>query len=142
MTTTTTTTPRTSAGDGEEEQRLLTVAEAAAATGLSGHTLRYYERIGLLDAVGRAVSGHRRYSAADLAWIGFLTRLRATGMPIRDVARFADLRRRGDATAGQRRAMLEEHRRRVEARAAALATSLEAIADKIAYYRALEAGPP
>jgi DNA-binding transcriptional MerR regulator len=55
---------------------------------LSTHTLRYYERAGLLDPVGRAESGHRRYVAADLAWLDFLTRLRATGMAIPLLALF------------------------------------------------------
>ena len=60
----------------------LTIQQVAALTQLSEHTLRYYERIGLLDPVNRASSGHRRYSTGDIAWIEFLTRLRTTGMPI------------------------------------------------------------
>jgi len=59
----------------------LTISEAAERTGLTRHTLRYYERDGLMLGVGRAGSGHRRYSERDLGWIELITKLRATGMP-------------------------------------------------------------
>src|SRR5258708_29855364 len=88
----------------EEE---LTIQEVAARTGLSVHTLRYYERVGLLDPVGRATSGHRRYADGDLNWIAFLLHLRATGMSIRQMQAFADLRRQGEATMPERLAFLE-----------------------------------
>ncbi len=79
-------------------------------TDLSAHTLRYYERIGLLGPIDRGTSsGHRRYASADLAWIEFLERLRATGIPIREKLAFAELRRGGEATAAARRALLEGH---------------------------------
>lgn len=69
----------------------LTIAEVAERTGLTRHTLRYYERDGLMLGVDRAGSGHRRYTEHDLCWIELITRLRATGMPIRDVRRYAEL---------------------------------------------------
>jgi CO/xanthine dehydrogenase Mo-binding subunit len=98
----------------------LSIQQAAEVTGLSAHTLRYYERIGLLDRVGRAESGHRRYVAADLAWLDLLMRLRATGMPIRQMQEFAALRRRGPETARKRRRLLVAHRQTVRARIQAL----------------------
>ena len=75
----------------------LTIAEVAERTGLTRHALRYYERDGLMLGVGRADSGHRRYSERDLGWIELITKLRATGMPIREVRRYAELV--GQATA-------------------------------------------
>lgn len=110
----------------------------AARTGLSAHTLRYYERIGLLDPVGRASSGHRRYLADDLAWVEFLTRLRATGMPVRVMQRFAALRRHGDRTLPGRRELLEAHQRNIEQHLADLEINLAAITEKIQHYRDLE----
>ncbi len=76
----------------------LTIAEVAELTGLTAHTLRYYERIGLLDPVARGPGNARRYDAGDLAWLAFLQRLRATGMAIRDMQHFAALRRDGDGS--------------------------------------------
>lgn len=82
----------------EATEQALSIMEAAEVSGLSVHTLRYYERTGLLEPVSRNGSGHRRYRAADLERIAFLTKLRATGMPIRDVRRYAELMSAGEAT--------------------------------------------
>ncbi|WP_246855281.1 MerR family transcriptional regulator [Cellulomonas sp. Y8] len=118
-----------------EESRTLTIAEAAAATGLTPHTLRYYERDGLLlDAVERASSGHRRYTERDLGWIHLLTRLRATGMPIREIREYADLVRQGEGTEPQRMALLQAHRDAVRAQLAEVTEHLAAIEMKIDVY--------
>lgn len=87
-----------------------TTQQIATETGLSIDTLRYYERIGLIRDVQRASNGHRRYSDDDKTWILFLKQLRATGMSIAQMQQFADLRRGGDETIPDRRAMLEQHR--------------------------------
>ncbi len=118
-----------------EESRTLTIAEAAAATGLTPHTLRYYERDGLLlDAVERASSGHRRYTERDLGWIHLLTRLRATGMPIREIREYADLVRQGEGTEPERMALLQAHRDAVRAQLAEVQEHLAAIEMKIDVY--------
>lgn len=111
--------------------RGITIQQVTERTGLSAHTLRYYERAGLLDPVGRAESGHRRYMAADLAWLDLLTRLRATGMSIRQMREFAVLRRRGPETIRERRLLLEAHGRAVRDRIRALEQNLARIDDKI-----------
>lgn len=92
-------------------EKAFTIQEVVARTGLSVHALRYYERAGLLPPVDRAASGHRRYTADDLNWITFLLRLRATGMSIRQMRAYADLRRQGSATASARLALLERRSR-------------------------------
>jgi DNA-binding transcriptional MerR regulator len=114
----------------------LTIAEAARRCGLTAHTLRYYERDGLLlEQVGRASTGHRRYTERDLAWITLITRLRATGMPIRDIRAYAALCRAGEGNEEQRLALLLSHRERVLAELAATSSHLEAIDGKIDVYR-------
>ena len=113
----------------------LSVAEAAEASGLSAHTLRYYERAGLLDPIDRNGSGHRRYSESDLSRIEFLTKLRSTGMPIREIRRYAELMKVGDDTNAQRLALLEAHREKVQAELEATARNLELIEYKINFYR-------
>ena len=116
----------------------LTIAEAAARTGLTAHTLRYYERDGLmLASVDRAVSGHRRYTDQDLSWIEMITRLRSTGMPIRDVRRYADLVRSGDGNEAERLALLKAHRARVEEQLAQVNAHLRAIDHKIGIYEGM-----
>jgi DNA-binding transcriptional MerR regulator len=114
---------------------VLTIAEAAAATGVSVHTLRYYERAGLmLEPVARASSRHRRYTDADIRWVTFLTRLRLTGMPIREMASYARLAS-ADGTEAERLALLTEHRRRVLDRLREVERNLAAIDCKIAVYQ-------
>ena len=113
----------------------LTIAEAAERSGLTAHTLRYYERDGLmLAAVDRAVSGHRRYTEHDLTWIEMITRLRSTGMPIRDVRRYADLVRAGTGNEAERLELLKSHRERVEAQLSQVTAHLRAIDHKIGIY--------
>jgi DNA-binding transcriptional MerR regulator len=119
----------------ESPRGALSVAEAAQASGLSAHTLRYYERAGLLEPVSRNGSGHRRYEAADLERINFLTKLRGTGMPIRDVRRYAALMRAGETTNEERLALLEAHRETVVAKLEATVRNLELIDWKINFYK-------
>ncbi|PWN01528.1 MerR family transcriptional regulator [Nocardioides silvaticus] len=112
-----------------------TIAEAAERSGLTAHTLRYYERDGLLlTGVDRSASGHRRYTVRDLAWIELITRLRATGMPIREVRKYAALVRAGDGNEAERLALLVAHRERVEAQLAEVTAHLRAIDHKIGIY--------
>lgn len=84
----------------------LSIAEMAERTGVTAHTLRYYERIGLLDGVARDASGHRAYSPSDYSRVVFLTRLRMTGMPIRELLRYVELVGAGEATVDERLGML------------------------------------
>jgi DNA-binding transcriptional MerR regulator len=110
----------------------ISIAEAADRTGLSAHTLRYYERAGLIEPVERGQRGERRYGPRDVRWVEFLQRLRATGMPIREMKRFAELRRGGAETVAARRDLLDVHRRRVSGEIEQLQRGLQAIEAKLA----------
>lgn len=112
----------------------LTISEVSDATGLSAHTLRYYERIGLMIPVERAESGHRRYSITAIEWLTLLQRLRATGMPIADMKEFATLLRSGDDTVPSRLALLKRHRESIKEQISALEDTLEVVDAKIAAY--------
>lgn len=89
-----------------------TIGEAAEKCGLSQHTLRWYERIGLLGHIGRGSDGRRRFRDNDLDWLSLLTKLRATGMPVRDMQRYAELVRSGAGHA-ERLGLLIKHREEV-----------------------------
>jgi DNA-binding transcriptional MerR regulator len=114
------------------------IARAAARSGLSIDTLRYYERIGLVEPPARDSGGRRDYSDEDLAWLGFLTRLRTTGMPIRMMREYAQLRHLGDGTASMRRQILVEHRTGVRERIAELRSCLDVLDYKISHYEDIE----
>ena len=106
--------------------------------GMTAHTLRYYERVGLIQPVGRARNGHRRYSEADAAWLEFLHCMRATNMPIREMQRYAQLRERGDATSLERRQLLEDHQAEIAAQIEALQKAHGLLTHKIANYKMIE----
>lgn len=114
----------------------LSIAEAARRTGVSVHTLRYYERAGLVvTSVDRTAGGRRRYHQLDLDWINVCTRLRATGMPIRAIRRYAQLVAAGHGNEDERLALMEAHRAEVAARLAELEENLRLIDHKIDVYR-------
>jgi DNA-binding transcriptional MerR regulator len=115
----------------------LSVSDAAAKVGLTAHTLRWYEQEGLVDPVERDAAGRRRYQQADLDWLQMLIKLRSTGMPVRDMRRFAQLCRAGDSSIPDRLDLLEEHRRRVLHRIEELRADLGAVEYKIDYYRSV-----
>jgi DNA-binding transcriptional MerR regulator len=117
----------------------LTIQEVAKRTGLSIDTLRYYERIGLIEPIGRTQSGHRRYTQSDLNWIELLLHLRKTGMPRAQMVRFAQLGRQGSATLTERRLMLEHHQHALQQHLQELEQHMVTVQHKIAYLKALEA---
>lgn len=102
--------PQLPAPDGSDAYG---IAEASRLTGMSAHTLRWYERIGLITDVDRNHAGERRYRNDDLRWLGFVARLRQTGMPVAEMVRYARLMRAGSHTSAERRDMLFAHRRRL-----------------------------
>ncbi|MEU7024590.1 MerR family transcriptional regulator [Streptomyces sp. NPDC046203] len=114
----------------------LGIGEAARRTGVSVHTLRYYERVGLVvTPVDRTHSGRRRYHRLDLEWITVCTRLRATGMPIRGIRRYAELVAEGRGNEADRLDLLASHRAEVVAGIAELQENLRLIDHKIDVYR-------
>ena len=113
----------------------LTIQEVSQATGLSAHTLRYYERIGLIHPIGREGNSLRHYTNDDVGWIEFLLKLRATGMSIKDMQKYAELQRQGEATLPERVEMLKSLRDKVDARMDELNEHLKLIYYKIDIYQ-------
>jgi DNA-binding transcriptional MerR regulator len=114
----------------------VTIGEAARRTGVSVHTLRYYERAGLVvTPVGRTSSGRRRYHHIDLKWIVICTKLRATGMPISGIHKYAELVAAGPGNEQERLELLETRRAKVLEQLAEVQENLKTIDHKIAVYR-------
>jgi DNA-binding transcriptional MerR regulator len=113
----------------------LTIQEVATHTGLTPHTLRYYERIGLIHPIQREENTRRHYTADDVGWIDFILKLRATGMSIKDMQRYAELQRQGDDTLPERVEMLKSLRDSVETRIDELNDNLKLVYYKIDYYQ-------
>jgi DNA-binding transcriptional MerR regulator len=115
-------------------EKNLTIQQVAAATGLTEHTLRYYERIGLIHPIDRAGSGHRRYRESDVGWIEFLMKLRNTGMSIQQMQQYSILQRQGDSTLPERVEMLKVHYTQVQEQLDCLMEHQTLIRSKIDYY--------
>jgi len=92
----------------------------ASRRGMTAHTLRYYERVGLIQPVRRGQSGHRRYSDQDVEWLKFLKSMRTTHMSIREMRRYAALREGGNNRVEEQRKVLENHRMSLQTRIAGL----------------------
>ncbi|MDQ1288771.1 MAG: hypothetical protein QG622_2337 [Actinomycetota bacterium] len=120
----------------------LSPSEMARACGVSLDTLRYYEREGLLTGIGRTDGGQRRYTADDVAWVQVLRCLRVTAMPVRDMRRFAELVRAGDASIPERVEVLTRHRQAVVRQLEELGDALSMIDHKLEVYGAPTSGIP
>lgn len=115
-----------------------TIQQVASATGLSTHTLRYYERNDLIAPIQRDKNGHRRYSSQDIRWIQFLTKLRLTGMPIRQLQQYALLLQQQPDAVTERRVLLEDHRQAILENIQKLQENLTVIDWKIQHYKDIE----
>jgi DNA-binding transcriptional MerR regulator len=112
---------------------LLPISAVAELTGTTQHTLRYYERIGLVD-VGRDSAGRRAYDADSVARVVFISRLRASAMPIRDIHRYVELAELGPSTEPDRLALMVAHRERVRQQIATMQAALDVVDFKITIY--------
>ena len=110
------------------------IGEFSKVTGLGIHTLRYYEHESLIIPL-RNASNRRRYSEKDIAWIAFIKRLKATGMPIKEIKKYAVLRAKGDATLSERMEMLVQHRQSLNEQIRQLQEHEAMLDEKIAFYR-------
>ena len=110
------------------------IGEFSKLTGLGIHTLRYYEHESLIIPL-RDSCNRRRYSEKDIAWIGFIKRLKATGMPIKEIQAYAQLRAEGDGTLLQRMEMLMQHRQALNEQIRQLKEHEAMLDEKIAFYR-------
>ena len=119
---------------GPEDE--LGIGEVARLTGLSVHALRYYEREGLMLSrhVTRGTGGQRRYNRQDVFWLRMCTKLKASGMPLAQIRRYADLVREGPGNEQQRLELLREQQRRVESQLAELQECLRVINRKVGVY--------
>lgn len=114
---------------------MMSIQQFAARTGLSAHTLRYYEKIGLLRDIARDASGFRVFGPRDLEWVSFILRLKETGMALEDIIAYADLRERGEPTLAARQELLEAHALKLKERLERDRAHLDALQAKIGLYR-------
>ena len=113
----------------------ISIGELSRLSGVSPHTLRFYEAEGVLKPAGRAANGHRRYRREDVLWLEFVLRLKVTGMPLAEIRQYAVLRAQGEKTLQPRLTMLKLHRERLVTKINELSTCAGVLDDKIRTYR-------
>ena len=113
---------------------MYSIKDVSEKTGLSAHTLRYYEREGLLSGVERTPGGFRQYTDADLEVLWLICCLKNTGMSLQEITRFVNLAREGDHTLKQRLELLQAHRDNVIARMEEMQRYLDKVNWKIGFY--------
>ena len=115
----------------------MNITKFSILTNISAHTLRYYEKIGLLKQIERNSSGHRNFTQKDVVWVEFIKRLKETGMPLKKILKYADLRDVGISTYELRMQILEEHALMLEEKIAEEQSHLQMLRQKIQYYRTI-----
>ncbi|MGV8933651.1 MAG: MerR family transcriptional regulator [Gallionellaceae bacterium] len=119
----------------EVTNNIFYIGELSRLSGLSTHTIRFYESVGVIKPAGRAPNGHRRYNRDDVLWLEFVHRLKVTGMPLAEITQYVHLRTEGDKTLHARFTMLKLHRERLVANINELLKNADALDDKIRAYR-------
>ncbi len=110
------------------------IGQVAKKLGLTAHTLRYYDKEGLLPFVKKGSSGARVFEDEDIDWLIVIECLKGTGMQLKDIKKYIDLCQAGDATLGERLEMFKRQKHRLEEQLALLQQHMEKINFKIAYY--------
>jgi len=113
---------------------MYSIQEVSNKTGLTVHTLRYYEKEGLIFGVGRSQGGFRQYTDEDLERLGLICCLKNTGMPIQEIARFVHLTHEGDHTLEERVEILRAHREQVLARMEEMQRHLDKVTWKLNFF--------
>jgi DNA-binding transcriptional MerR regulator len=113
----------------------LSIGEVSKRSGLSVHTLRFYEKEGLFaNPVRRTHNGRRIYHEEDLEWLASCTRLRSSGMSLAAIRRYVELTRQGPGNAHERLALLHDHEKQIEAQMRELQECLDVIRYKVKVY--------
>jgi DNA-binding transcriptional MerR regulator len=112
-----------------------TIGQAAQKFGLTAHTLRYYDKEGLLPFVDRSEAGVRRFKEEDFEWLAVIVCLKNTGMPVKQIKQFMEWCRQGDKTIEKRLNLFVEQKKRVKEQIAFLNKHLDKINYKIRYYK-------
>ena len=123
----------------EGREMTYTTAKAAEKIGISAHTLRFYDKEGLLPNVGRDEHGNRRFTDNDLQWLSLLQCLKNTGMSLKDIKRFAECTTIGDDTIDERLALFERQTEDVKCQIAELKRYLKLLEYKLAFYQKAKA---
>lgn len=110
------------------------IGQVAKKLGLTTHTIRYYDKEGLLPFVRKGSSGARVFLDEDVDWLLIVECLKGTGMPLKEIKKYIQLCQQGDQTLQTRLEMFKKQKIKIEEQMATLNHYMEKINFKIAYY--------
>ncbi|MDR2192121.1 MAG: MerR family transcriptional regulator [Endomicrobium sp.] len=111
-----------------------TISEIAQKYGLTAHTLRYYDKEGLLPFVERTESGARSFKESDFEWLAIIICLKQTGMPVKQIKEFIELCQKGKSTLGKRLELFKRQKKSIEEQIKVLNEHLNKVNFKLWYY--------
>ncbi|OAS21551.1 dipicolinate synthase [Paenibacillus oryzisoli] len=117
-----------------------TIKDASDKLGIPAHTIRYYDKEGLLPFIQRDANGNRVFEVKDLEWINLMTCFRVTGMPVAQLKHIVELALQGESTIQERRAILEEHKKVLKKQQRQLDRAFEAVNYKLSKYDSIHKG--
>lgn len=122
---------------------IYSIGEVAEKMGLTVHTLRYYDKSGILPLVERSENGRRVFTDKDLVMLNTIECLKKTGMQLKDIKQYIDWCKEGPSTAQKRFELFEERKNAVENQIKELKKALKTINYKYEFYKnAVENGYP
>jgi DNA-binding transcriptional MerR regulator len=116
------------------------IKDASVKLGIAAHTIRYYDKEGLLPFIQRDVHGNRIFEEQDLEWINLMTCFRVTGMPVAQLKHIVELALQGESTIQERKAILEEHKMVLKKQQSELDRAFEAVNYKLSKYESIQKG--
>ena len=126
--------PDTAPTTGTSEGQMYTIGDAAARLGMPASTIRFYEKNGLIPKQRRSSDGRRLFDEDSLEWMRFVERLKVSGMPIKEIREYIDLYLAGDSTIEERRTIVHERRKAIDAQLEELMLARDFIEYKCWYY--------
>jgi DNA-binding transcriptional MerR regulator len=112
-----------------------TIKQVSEKIKLSEHTLRYYDREGLMPLLKRSSTGIRLYTENDVNWLELICCLKNSGMSLSEIKEFMNLCLQGERTCEERKNILEHHKEDILSQIEYLKQSLNIISYKIDHYK-------
>jgi len=112
----------------------MNIDEVAKHFNVTKSKLRYYEKNGVIRPIQRNAQGNRKYSEYDLKWIEFFFNLKETGMSLKNIKHYIELKKLGDSTIEERKQILIDQISKIDKSIENLQNIKEGIVEQVSKY--------
>lgn len=113
---------------------MYTIGEVSRKVGLEAHTIRYYEKEGLIFNIKKNNAGVRVFCDDDINWIEMICCLKNTGMSIEKIKHIVELIKIGECSINDRKEIFIKHKEELQQKIDELNNYMDKINNKINYY--------